>query len=158
MSYRELVGRGYVSRAFDESAFKFCITRNPYDRAVSLFHYLLQKRRIPGETSFLEFCRLLYETSCEPIGLFNTRGLSQCNPQVRWIEGIDLDFRGEFESLEADLKEIAALVGLDPVDVAHLNATPHKQYREYYCEESRDIIRDFYWEDFLAFDYKVDEV
>jgi hypothetical protein len=157
MSYLELLSHHYVSRQFDDTAFKFCFTRNPYSRAVSLFSYLKRIGRIPADTSFLSFCRTLDEKGCEPIGLFNARGLSQCNPQVRWIENINIDFTGKLESLEEDLKNIMALLDLHSVAAPHLNATPHKDDREYYCDESRAIVREFYREDFRLLDYKTDE-
>jgi len=157
MNYRELVDRHYISRRFDESAAKFCFTRNPYDRAISLFHYLQRTGKIPGDLSFLSFCRLLNEKGCEAIGLFNARGLSQCNPQVRWTENIPMDYVGKIESLEEDLGTIMTMLGLDAVRAPHLNATAHKDYRKYYCDESRAIVGDFYREDFLEFNYSVDD-
>jgi hypothetical protein len=67
-----------------------------------------------------------------------------------------MDFTGKIESLEQGLEKVASMLKLDPVSVPHLNATPHKDYRKYYCDESRAIVGDFYREDFLTFGYEAE--
>ncbi len=106
MDYPELIKNGYVSKKFDQSAYKFCFSRNPYDRAVSLFFYLKNIDRVPQNLSFLEFCRQLNDHGCEDIGLYNLNRWSHCNPQVRWIQNMKIDFIGKFESLEKDFNMI----------------------------------------------------
>jgi chondroitin 4-sulfotransferase 11 len=159
MDYSELVKRGYVSRRFDGSAIKFAFSRNPYDRAVSLYEYLktqkmMKQRKVPGHESFLSFCRRLKNSGCENIGLYNVRGFSQCNPQVRWIENTRIDFLGKYESLEEDCEKILNLLELPAARLPHLNATHHADYRSYYCSESKEIVEEFYEEDFRYFGYE----
>ena len=153
MNYPELIKSGYVSREFDQTAYKFCFSRNPYDRAVSLFFYLKNIDRVPQSMAFLEFCRQLHDKGCEDIGLYNLNGWSQCNPQVRWIESVKIDFIGRFESLENDFNRILNDLKLQPVELPHHNITNHKHYSSYYCKESREIIQNFYQEDFQFFGY-----
>jgi hypothetical protein len=86
MDYAQLVAQGHVSKEYDKSAYKFAFVRNPYDRAVSLFFYLKKVGTISPDETFLSFCLKLDEKEFEPIGLYNVSGLSQCNPQVRWLE------------------------------------------------------------------------
>ncbi|MDA0321191.1 MAG: sulfotransferase family 2 domain-containing protein [Verrucomicrobia bacterium] len=155
MDYAELVSQGHVSRRFDRSAFKFAFSRNPYARAVSLYFYL-RAAKCPGagQESFLAFCRELGERGCDPIGLFNVNGTSQCNPQVRWIEHTRLDFLGSVETLEADLKRLFEELKLPHTAPLHLNQIERNDYSEYYCPESAEIVRAFYREDFEAFGYE----
>jgi len=156
MDYAGLVKAGYVSMRFDESAYKFSFVRNPYDRAVSLFFYLKKYGLLsPGET-FLFFCRKLYDEGCEPIGLYNVRGLSQCNPQVRWIENVELDFLGRFESIREDSDRVFAELGLPDAHLPMINKTSHASYRECYCSESKEIVEQFYEEDFRLLGYAYD--
>ena len=153
MDYAGLVREGYVSRRFDESAYKFSFVRNPYDRAVSLFYYLRKTGILPPNETFLSFCRRLGDEGCEPIGLYNVSGLSQCNPQVRWIENVELDFLGKFESIQEDSDRVFGELGLPGVHLPLINKTKHADYRECYCGESKEIVEKFYEEDFRILGY-----
>lgn len=158
MDYAKLVEEKFVSNAFDESAFKFAFSRNPYDRAVSLFFYFKKVKAIPQIESFLTFCRRLKEDGCEPIGLYNLDGLSQCNPQTRWIENIKLEYIGKVETIEADTNHIFDSLGLKPpAQVPRKNITSHKKYIDYYCHESKSIVEDIYREDFIRFGYPIED-
>jgi hypothetical protein len=44
---------GYVSDYFMDSSFKFCVVRNPYTRAVSLYNHLRQRKKV--NTTFEKF-------------------------------------------------------------------------------------------------------
>lgn len=150
MDYYELVSSGYVTREFDRSAYKFCFSRDPFARAVSLFFYL------NGETSeltFLDFCRNLAANGAYPIGLYNRRRNSQCNPQVRWIENFSLDFVGRVETLAEDISKAMLAIDLAAAEPDIVNSTNHAPYQKYYCPESRDIVAEFYAEDFQHFGY-----
>ena len=84
IAYAQLLESRLVSESFNSRAFKFAIVRDPYDRAVSLYVYLRDKAGIvPVSWSFLDLMRHLVDKGISPIGLYNTFGLSQCNPQVR---------------------------------------------------------------------------
>jgi hypothetical protein len=158
MNYSELLQENYVSKKFDESSFKFCFSRNPYDRAISLFFYLNNYMNRSGtiqeDSSFLAFCRHLENRGVEEIGLYNRCGLSQCNPQVRWVENTNIDFIGKIETINKDFEKVLEVLGLPRVKLPRLNATSHDVYSKYYCEESRKIIGEFYQEDFYFFGYE----
>ena len=155
MDYAELVHRGTVSKKFDRSAFKFAFSRNPYDRAVSLFYYVKRYHVLEETETFLSFCRRLAAGECDDIGLYNVRGMSQCNPQTRWLRDVDLDLLGRMDRLEQDSRRIAERLGIAYQSTPHLNPTDHGDYRSYYCEESRQIVEDFYGEDFRQLEYEM---
>jgi hypothetical protein len=155
VDYAELVKAEYVSAAFNRSAFKFAFTRNPYDRLASLYVYSQRVGRLEKHSSFLTFCRQLSERGCEPIGLYNSIGLSQCNPQVRWLEQTRIDYLGAFETLDRDIPKLLDVLNISSVSaIPHLNATQRRSYFDYYCEESRQIVEDLYDEDFRSFGYE----
>jgi hypothetical protein len=156
--YPELIKHGYISEKFDQTAYKFCFSRNPYDRAVSLFFYLKTYDRVHVDMSFLEFCRHLNDEGCEDIGLYNLDGWSQCQPQVRWIENLKIDFIGKFESLEKDFNNILHDLSLPATELPHHNISSHKHYSRYYCKESKELIENFYRQDFLFFGYEFEDI
>lgn len=156
MDYAELVKQGYVSRKFDESAYKFGFVRNPYDRAVSLFYYLKRRDIVPADETFLTFCRKLRDEGCEPIGLYNVSGRSQCNPQLRWLENVNMDFIGRFETIAEDSEKVFRHLGLQDVHLPLINKTAHASYKECYCPESKEIVEAYYAEDFQGLGYELE--
>jgi hypothetical protein len=93
--------------------------------------------------------------SIDPIGLYNFKGLSHCNPQVRWLEDIKIDFIGRFENLDNDLKSIKHKIGISELEIPKKNISKRRNTLTYYCQESLDIVEDIYREDFDAFSYEI---
>ena len=153
MDYAALVEKGLVSRKFDTDAFKFAFSRNPYDRAVSLFSFFKKQGKLNQTESFLSFWQRMLDDGYHDIGLYNVRKFSQCNPQVRWIKGVQIDFLGAFETLETDVARLMDRLNLSNQCLPHLNPSAHGEYRRYYNSESQEIIRKLYSEDFLYFGY-----
>ncbi len=155
MDYAELVSQGYIAEAFNQSAYKFTFVRNPYARAISLFYYMkrIKKRKVDPEMTFLDFYRNFKENGFEPIGLYNRKGLSQCNPQVRWTENTKIDFIGRIENIQEDANAIFKHLGLPESSIPQLNATARPKHTECYCDESKALIEGLYREDFETFGY-----
>ena len=136
-----------MSEEFDSSAYKFTFARNPYDRAVSLW-----SRLWPGIT-FHEFCRRI-DGYIWDIGLCNAIHNSACNPQVRWIHGVPLNFLGKFESLKDDFERLCVELGVQPTKLPWEKRGDHNHYESYYTNKEIDIVRDVYAEDFFWFGYE----
>ena len=147
LDYPRLVREGFVSAEFDESAYKFSWVRNPYDRAVSLW-----SKNWPG-LAFDEFCRRI-DSCIWDIGLANAFRNSLCNPQVRWLHGTPLNFLGRFESLVDDFERVCAELGVIGGKLGHHQRGEHAPYESYYTNETVDIIRKVYAEDFFWFGYE----
>jgi len=151
MNYSQLVKQGYVNDRFDATAYKFCFSRNPYDRAISLYEYF--KGDFPEGTSFPDFIRKITENGVRPIGLFNSAGLSSCNPQVRWIENVKIDFYGTYENLGQDFNIVLRSLGLPEMSLLHLNKSKRSDYTDYYDFDTKRRVEEFYKEDFEFFNY-----
>jgi len=159
MDYLKLVEEGFVSPDFNENAFKFTIVRNPYSRLVSLFSYYKKFGDLHQKTSFKTFCHLLQDGAIDEIGLFNVNGMSQCQPQTRWLtdqdEQLFIDYVGRFENLEESFKHIIQELGLN-TKLPKVNSTKHSPYQEYYDDETLTIVQEYYKKDFDILNYSTD--
>lgn len=135
--------------------FKYAIVRNPYDRVVSCWknkttkkhaeHYKNSVFTKATGVTFKKFVHMLDE------GYFNNdRHLLQ---QVNFIIN-DIDYIGKMENLQKDFDNVCNRVGMNSFTLPHRNATKHKQYREYYDKETREIIQKIYSRDIDFFDYE----
>jgi len=124
--YRSLLSAGIVSQAFHDAAFKFCVVRDPYDRALSLYHYLRRKKGRSAQT-LLQFLDDVYRIR-PPVGLYSYLGLSQANPQVDWLMdddgGFVVDRIYRFEKLEEIRDDFRRLFSIPDFDIGHENRVP----------------------------------
>lgn len=127
----------------------FSIVRQPYSRAVSLYEYL-KKHNVIENITFLEFTKII--DKIPPVGRYNTLGLSQCNPQYDWIDGIENVNIFYFENLEPLYENLK----LDKK--YHLNRSVQSDYKKYYCLESYENIKKIYKIDFDIFKYNISEL
>ncbi len=116
------------------SYFKFAFDRNPWDRQVSWYHHRYRRKAVPPPfAAFIER---------DPRARLN-------NYEIYSIGGdVAVDFVGRFETLEADLAHALAQVGLK-LDEALPRAkttfrTSDKPYRDYYDDETREIVGTWY--------------
>ncbi|MBW3019708.1 sulfotransferase family protein [Candidatus Woesearchaeota archaeon] len=157
--------------------FKFTFVRNPWDRLVSAYHFLITGgmneqdknwadsniRQYPDFNSFVK-------------GWLNRENIYTWKhfiPQFEFvcIEGLEpaVDFIGYFENLEEDFEYVANKLGIQTT-LQHLNKTERKtkyygdetveifvdekkDYTEYYTDETVKIVADVYREDIEIFGY-----
>jgi hypothetical protein len=115
----------YLSEELFQSYFKFTVVRNPYSRAVSLYHYLNQS------VSFSEFAKNIL-----PYQLWYTT-FWFVRPQTDFIlddrESIVVDKIGHVESLESDIEFIRHQTGLRS-EIGHVNSKSKRR--------SKSLVRD----------------
>lgn len=154
ISIASLIDHGLISREFVSRAFKFAFARDPYARAVSLFTYLsgpvLMNWREPP--SFREFLQILADGHYDRVGLYNSRGLSHCNPQVEWLRDAWPDKVYKVEELSEFVADIRDRWGISQRDIPHLNRSNGNREVELTREE-KALIEQIYAEDFEAFAY-----
>ncbi len=151
-------------RNFDEYSwdnyFKFCFVRNPWTHAVSDYHWRLNAIKGQDVTgiTFKEFLKRLDDpTLPDPEGV---RPPIITNWSIYTInDKVALDFIGKYESLDDDLRKVSAKLDLQ-VDIGTVQAKgsvrpKSKSTRDYYDDESIELVRKIYKNEIECFSYQV---
>jgi hypothetical protein len=149
--------REFVEPQLWSSYFKFAFVRNPWDLIASSYHFLRQSfekypATVAGDPD-IAYIVLSVDFTNFVRSLPFLRVLGDQLGQITDERGLPLvDFVGRVENLEADWTEICRRTGMD-VRLPHVNSAEHKQYREYYTDETREIIAREFARDIKIFDY-----
>ena len=129
--------------------FGFSFVRNPWDREVSLYHYILKskghhkKRIVQNFSGFDEYIRWRY-------GKGNER------TQTRWTHDAQgkqlVNFIGRYENLTEDFKYICDKTGIIAT-LGRENVSQHEDYRSYYSDETAAMVAILYKKDCEMFGY-----
>ena len=141
----------------DRRLFKFTFTRNPYDRLVSAYSYLVNGF---GNEHDVEYGKKL----SPDFNYFVKKQLPDIMKNSWWdfIHFIPMSFYidekvnfvGRLENYQQDLNHVCNVIGIPTQQLTHNNKSKHKHYTEYYDGESRSIVREIYREDFEKFKYE----
>ena len=159
-----------------QKTFSFAFVRNPYDRVVSLKEFLPKHE----SKSFLQFCKILEKGDQDVPGRNLTEELTPSFPPphkdirrkinrkdiqhtqfdcLSVNNTIPLNFVGRFENIKEDFNYICEKIGVDEkynsLGFEHSNREKNnKNYRDYYCAESKAIIDKVFDIDFKTFNYE----
>lgn len=151
-----LTFRDRIGKKRWEERFSFAIVRNPWDRAVSHFHY----RRMTNQTGlgnnpmvFKEWLKQVYvERSPEFMNeekMFLTQADWVCDEQGR----IMVDYIGRFEQLQQSWDDICDALQREKTMLPHVKKSSRGSYQDYYDAECRAIVADYFRSDIELFDY-----
>lgn len=142
-----------------DNTFKFTIVRNPWDRVVSGFMYLMKLKEINYTVSgFKDFIKSLNKDKDSDEILFpgDNVVLKHLNTQFNRAYFNDkcfVDFIGKLENIKKDWDYISNIINCSS-NLSHINKTNHHHYRDYYDEECKQIIYNIYEKDIELFKYK----
>ena len=63
----------------------------------------------------------------------------------------------KFENLEKDLEQISNEINIDPKNLK-INVSTYDDYRNYYNNETKEIVKNFSFEDLNYFDYNFKKI
>lgn len=148
---RAMEVKKYIGSGSWEDYFTFSFVRNPWDRIVSLYYWyqnfnwvdpegLATKiRKLPNFDSFVK-SEFLQQSSCSDF-VFDS------GERV-------VDFIGKLENIETDFKNVCNAIGLPEIQMLKENISQRKRdYREYYNEETIQLITKQYEDDIKNFNY-----
>ncbi len=142
-----------------DTYFKFSFVRNPWDRFVSAYHYVRQRRpeltQVNCHSSFPAFVDAF---NADPLPFLKIRYF---RPQWTYLtddEGeVALDKIGRFEQFDQDLYDILGKIGMRRSLIRHRKRTVRADYRDYYDAHRQDVIARVYDEDIELFDYSFED-
>ena len=164
-SMAELIDYGFVTRTMQEEYFSFCFVRNPWERAVSNFAWMLRKghisplywlSHISPQKQKQYFVRFL-KKSRHQLELQKGKFLHHFLPQTSYFldeHGNSLvNFVGRFETIAEDFATVQRHIGLESKPLPHQQKSTHKQYREYYNDEAKHIVEELYHQEIQLLGY-----
>lgn len=137
-----------------ENYFKFGFVRNPWDWQVSLYTYMLkdeghyQHEFIKSLGSFENYLQWRVE--------------KELRLQKRFFydseDNLLVDYVGKIETIGDDLDKISEKLGLD-IQLPHLKKSrKDSSFRQYYTQETIDLVNEAFADDIQAFGYKKPEL
>jgi len=130
--------------------FKFCFVRNPYDRAVSGWNYLMEVQKLNIDfDKYLKMKNIVSENEYWHVFL------SQYQTILDENGNIFVDYIGKFENIENDFQIILQKIGFNKIKhtPTFYNRRKNDNYKKYYTQEALDIINTIYENDFIYFNY-----
>lgn len=153
------------SERFYYDHFKFTFVRNPFDRLVSCYkdkiageeipQYLMVSAKQAGvemypQMPFSEFAKAVCEIPDHLAdGHFRSQHMTVCGPGGE----IMADFAGRFENIVEDFDHVKEKIGAPWLELGERNRKASASYREFYDDETREIVAEKYERDLEAFDY-----
>ena len=139
-----------------KSSYIFSCVRNPFDRAVSIFHH----NSWSSVGNFQEFCRLLSDNNYPSI-----TAEQHAYPQTKILlkdGGILANYVLRFENLKSDFETLCSHIKLFNIKLPHRSnsinrSRQRKHYSEYYNNETREIVAEKYAKDIEYFGYEFAE-
>lgn len=147
---------GYFKEKFKErydNYFKFAFVRNPFDRMVSVYHYVKQiDHRDSWIDSFPDFTSFVNGIVYGGVkGFPHRKELSFyiCDEKGNLM----VDFVGKIENLDKDFKRLGKNIEIRG-KLPYENVSKHKAYREYYTDKTKKLIEQQFKMDLKIFDYE----
>ena len=142
--------KSFLNEEIWNTYFKFAFVRNPYDIAVSRYHWDLKGKMGIEETSIEGFQKWVKEGK-----LFDK---DAAYLYTSFKDYVDLDFIGYFENLEEDLNYICNKINIPDLDLPKLKSgfRDSSSYSSFYNEDTKQIVKNFYFNDFKLFGYNFD--
>lgn len=144
--------RRMPAETFDKY-FKFAFVRNPWDRLVSEYEFLLEKpthgrhARVKKLNSFKHFIQMQIPR----------RDAYQINMLCDRHGKLLVDFVGKLENLQSDWQTVCARIGIPDQPLQRKNATQHRHYQDYYDNESRQLVARHWSREIELFEYAFDD-
>jgi len=148
----QTIRRHLPARIYD-GLFKFAFVRNPWDTAVSYYHYCVEQpshhrhKLVVRLGSFTEYIK--WRADRKP----HLQADLVCDRH----DNLLVDFLGHYETLEDDFRRICRRIGV-PAQLSRLNTSRHRDYRSYYNDSTIELVATRWRRDIDLFGYTFDGI
>lgn len=137
-------------------AYKFTVVRNPWDKVLSHYKYRVKTNQTDLKTNPIPFDEWVQKTYGPHKDYKYYDRPKMFQPQVDWLKDFNhhlkIDKIIKFENLAEGYSEIANTLAIES-ELPHLNKTRKSNYKDYYNQETIEIIADWFDEDIRLFEY-----
>ncbi|UCG38146.1 MAG: sulfotransferase family 2 domain-containing protein [bacterium] len=154
-----IAAKEMLPRELFDRLFKFAFVRNPWDLQVSSWHHLRRERPhlVAHVNDFSQFLRW----KLDPERPYQYHVDTSIEHQVDYLKDLDgtiiVDFIGRYENLLADYEEACRRIGIKPPPLPHKRqARDRTDYRNYYTDETAEMVALYFKTDIDAFGYTFD--
>jgi len=139
--------RRFLGEEIWNSYFKFGFVRNPFDIAVSRYHWDMKGKMGIQETSVEGFREWVKQG-----GLFDK---DRAHLYISNGKAVELDFIGYYENLEEDVKYIYQKIGVPSLDLPTLKGgfRDNSSYISFYDQTTTQLVEEFFSDDFKLLQY-----
>jgi len=144
--------RRMPAEVFDQY-FKFAFVRNPWERLVSEYEFLLVRpthgrhARVKKLDSFKQFIQMQIPRS----DAYQVNML--CNRQGKLL----MNFVGKLENQQSDWQTVCKRIGIPYQELPHINVTQHRRFQDYYDNESKHLVARHWAREIEMFEYTFDD-
>ena len=141
----------------EKKYFTFTFIRNPWERFLSEYFYILKCRPKDQELrkkfpSFKHFVKGKHEKE-----MYDSHDIPQINFVLNANKHKMINFIGRCEDMQTDFDYVCKKLNISKMKLPYRNPTKHKHYTEYYDEETRSIVAKKYAKDIEYFGYEFGE-
>jgi len=145
--------------------FKFSFVRNPWDRLVSTYFFLVKGGMNESDAKWSSNVLVQYPDFASFVhGWINKQNIKtwiHFIPQHQFVCDDDgnilMDFLGRMENINVDFLYVAEKIGCTD-SLKKINTGDRKHYSLYYDAETREIVREVYKKDIDIFGYKFENI
>ncbi len=144
-----LAAKNRMPRENFNDYFKFAFVRNPWERLVSEYEFILNRpqhgrhKRVNSLNNFAEFIHM--QIPRKDAYQFNML----CNRKGRLL----MDFVGKLENLDQDWKTVCERTGIPHQTLPRKNVTERKPYQEYYEPDTIQLVEKHWAKEIELFEY-----
>ena len=147
-----------IGRRNWNNIFTFTVVRNPWDKVVSHYHYRVQTNQTSLGENPISFKEWVQRTYGEQDSLYYDKP-KMFMPQVNWISdksgNIIVNRIMHFENIDEEFTELSKILNINKdVALPHVKSSKRGHYRDYYDENSIQIVQNWFMRDIEEFGYK----